>query len=99
MKAEDTIIKTTDYNCHNTLEERLSEQAKVSFKAGYEERDEEARKAGMKEVINWIESSAKKHFAYPDAIAKPQFVGFELLILRDDWYKKLKEWGMWGPNP
>ncbi len=34
MKAEDTVIMTTEENCHNTLEERLLEQAKISFKAG-----------------------------------------------------------------
>ena len=34
MEAKDTIINTNTDNCHNTLEERLAEQAKVSFRAG-----------------------------------------------------------------
>jgi len=34
LKPEDTIIQTNEENCHNTLEERLLEQTKVSFRAG-----------------------------------------------------------------
>jgi len=34
MKAENTVIQTTEDNCHNTTEERLLEQAETSFKAG-----------------------------------------------------------------
>lgn len=34
MKGEDTVIQTNEENCHNTLEERLLEQANTSFKAG-----------------------------------------------------------------
>ena len=34
MKAKNTVIRTTVYNCHDTLEERLAEQAELSFKAG-----------------------------------------------------------------
>ena len=37
MKAEDRVVKTTEENCHNTLEERLSEQDRISFKAGMRE--------------------------------------------------------------
>lgn len=37
MKASDTVIKTNEENCHNTLEERLAEQAELSFKAGIKE--------------------------------------------------------------
>jgi len=37
MEAEGTVTKTNVYNCHNTLEERLLEQAEISFKAGKEE--------------------------------------------------------------
>ena len=35
MKAKDTITQTNEENCHNTLEERLAEQAEISFKMGY----------------------------------------------------------------
>jgi len=34
VRAEDRIVKTTEENCHNTLEERLAEQDRISFKAG-----------------------------------------------------------------
>ena len=42
MEAKDTVLETNIYNCHNTLEERLLEQAEVSFKAG------------IREVVEWI---------------------------------------------
>ena len=45
MKAEDTVTKTTIYNCHNTLEERLAEQAEISFRAGIGE--------GAKYIVSW----------------------------------------------
>ena len=41
MEARDTVTKTTEDNCHNTLEERLLEQAGISFKVGYNKRDSE----------------------------------------------------------
>lgn len=31
---QETVTKTNAYNCHNTLEERLNEQARISYKAG-----------------------------------------------------------------
>ena len=37
MEANATVIKTNNYNCCNTLDERLLEQAEVSFKAGCQE--------------------------------------------------------------
>lgn len=37
METKNRIVKTTEENCHNTLEERLVEQDKISFKAGMEE--------------------------------------------------------------
>ena len=37
MNWEDTVIKTHIENCHNTLEERLNEQAEVAFEAGIKE--------------------------------------------------------------
>jgi len=52
-KWEETVILTSEENCHNTLEERLEEQAEASFKAG------------IKEVVEWIEENA-----YPPAAFK-----------------------------
>jgi len=52
MKAEDTVTKTTDENCHNTLEERLSEQAKITWDKA------------ISEVVEWINS--KLHSSYQD---------------------------------
>ena len=47
LEAKDTITKTTIYNCHNTLEERLTEQAEktwnIAFPAG--------KRKGRKEVV------------------------------------------------
>ena len=40
MGAIDTIVKTTEGNCHNTLEERLLEQAKVTAQAIFSEIEE-----------------------------------------------------------
>lgn len=37
MKAKDRIVKTTEENCHNTLDERLAEQDELSFPLGVEE--------------------------------------------------------------
>ena len=45
MGAKETVTKTTEENCHNTLEERLSEQKEISFKAG------------MKEVVEFAETN------------------------------------------
>ena len=66
MKAENRIVKTTEENCHNTLEERLAEQDRISFKAGYKEALEGAvmeggyesvKKAGIREVVEWVEGN------------------------------------------
>ena len=37
MSWEDTVTPTNEENCHNTLEERLNEQAKKSYEAGVKE--------------------------------------------------------------
>ena len=54
MEAKNTVVKTTVYNCHNTLEERLLEQAKVSFKAG----EKQGIQEGGMEVVEWLETGA-----------------------------------------
>ena len=62
MEAKDTVTKTTVYNCHNTVEERLLEQAEISFKAGREAGYWEGRELGLRdgrrEVVEWM---AKYH--------------------------------------
>jgi len=47
MSWQETIIKTNNYNCHNTLEERLNEQAEISYKAG------------IKELVEWFQARDK----------------------------------------
>jgi len=42
MEDKDRIIKTTEENCHNTLEERLAEQDRISFKVGKQRGRQEA---------------------------------------------------------
>ncbi len=44
---EETIVKTTEENCHNTLEERLSEQARKSCMAGYKRGVADANKCAQ----------------------------------------------------
>ena len=47
MEAKDRIVKTTEENYHNTLEERVAEQDRLSFKAG------------IKKVVEWIKTERK----------------------------------------
>lgn len=73
MEAKDRITKTTEENCHNTLEERLAEQDRISYKAGYENgiKEEQSRllkylkgllganpKASLEATIDLIETTA-----------------------------------------
>ena len=46
MEAKDTIIKINEKNRRNTLQEKLLEQAEISFPLGKQE--------GVKEVMEWI---------------------------------------------
>lgn len=64
MKAEDTIVKTTEENCHNTLEERLLEQAHATARAIFSEIEEDSTrddKDGWLDYAgNWLD--LKKRF-------------------------------------
>ena len=88
MKAKDTIIKDFKYAQAKYMGdgflEILKEQAEVSFIAG------------MKEVVDWIVSESKHHIVYKSTnpTEKSYPVGYELLILEQQWRLKLKEWGM-----
>ena len=79
MEAKDRIVKTNEYNCHNTLEERLAEQDKISFKAGREE------------VVGWVNKECYWHNMYNKH--SPDFQdGYEFTV--EEWQAKLKEWGI-----
>ena len=54
MEAKDTVTKTTENNCYNTLEERLAEQDKISFTAG------------IREVVEWIERVSESYEENPN---------------------------------
>ena len=62
MKAKDTITKTTVYNCHNTLEERLAEQAEISFKADRKEERQRILRLGWAEFLKECEAELDKKF-------------------------------------
>ena len=92
MGAKGTVIKTNEENCHNTLEERLDEQARASFKAGQEPAYgiadimakgamEKSCKAGVKEVLEEL-----NHY-YIGGVCIGSF-----LSSLEGWQAKLKEW-------
>lgn len=54
MRAEDTVIKTTEKNCHNTLEERLLEQAKVTAKAIFFEIEESSTRMDKDGWLDYV---------------------------------------------
>lgn len=96
MKSEDTIVKTTEMNCHNTLEERLSEQAQISFKAGIEfalsqegvrasldSIIQKERLEGRKEVVEWIR-----------AMNISLDIDDHVAVEGDSWNSQLRKWGI-----
>lgn len=92
MKAEERIVKTTEENCHNTLEERLAEQDRISFKAGREaerefilqntDGDKRARLEGIKEVVEWSDGPC------------PHYRGLGKRECDKCWQALKKKWGI-----
>ena len=78
------------------------EQAEISFKAGQESRPsiptivdvgndafKDGRKAGIKEVVDWIEGEGRVGNQYWHSLLLPT-----LLLDAKKWHAKLKEWGL-----
>ena len=83
LEAKDRIVKTTEENCHNTLEERLVEQDRISFPAG----EKQGIEKGRREVAEWIDQNiAQVHF-FTDR-------GHDWLLTGEDWQAFKKEKGI-----
>lgn len=58
IKAIDTVVKTTEENCHNTLEERLLEQACATARAIFSDIEENStrddREGWLDYTGNWL---------------------------------------------
>ena len=100
MRFEDTIVETTIYNHHNTLDERLREQAEVSFKAAWKYALEGAvmegaydsiEKVGIRKVVEWIGKNCPEANQYWHSLLLPK-----LLLDMEEWKRQLKEWGISG---
>ena len=79
MEAKDTVIKINHTNRRKTLQEKLLEQAEITwsiaFKAGLEQ--------GRKEVVEWVKGRTP-----PDGFHI--FIWGD----EAEWHLKLKEWGI-----
>jgi len=103
MPGKETVIETSILNCHNTLEERLLEQAEISFKAGEDKGykngsidgyNEAAQKAidGMFEKLQTGRKAGMKEVAgWLDQNFEPTV---PMSLTYEKWHTKLIEWGI-----
>jgi len=88
MRTKDRIVKTTEMNCHNTLEERLAEQDRISFEEG------------TNEVAEWVERlyhyNTFEQFPVGGGTATEISESRVMVIKEDDWQAKLKSWYIRG---
>ena len=100
MKARETVLSSQEIydkfyevrDVSGTAQRVAEAQAEISFKAGevegFKKRLEmrEPYKAGIKEVVEWlIDSNLHKGL---------DFEYWKVLIYKEDWQAKLKEWGL-----
>lgn len=105
MEAKDTVMHLDDIDegrmpdSYGSLRKALKKQAEISFKAGKQEGIrltavalDESKKAGIREVVEWIEDNAG--LDAPKLIDKLNTGSTFIPIGTEKWQAKLKEWGI-----
>jgi len=98
MEAKDTVMsdeqmfRVLEHEANSGLMALLKAQAEISYKAGYDEAAKSSltleigRKAGMKEVVEWVEKH--KHMCHRSSVdGHYETVGLDVL----DWQAFCKE--------
>lgn len=80
-EAKSRIVKTNASNYYNTLEERLAEQDKISFRAG------------INEVVGWLLMRVVD-INHPIPVGDSVYARMREAMLQSEWQAKLKGWGL-----
>lgn len=92
MKAKDTVTETKDHSesiCCPHCGEEFGIESEISY--ARETQSEISFKAGMKEVVDWIELHSLLEFPSDSEIRLMSTVGV-VLMSKDGWEAQLKEW-------
>jgi len=96
MKAEDTVIKTNIYNCHDLVDERVRDQAEISFKAGWDaciQYLKDTKPEEVEEAVNQIKEKSRQE-GRREIVEWIEQHRRGAILYSDDWQAFKKERGL-----